>query len=87
MTSTPGRRTFRRDNKTWSVARCTGSPSRHETGLQFRHESESRFLVFTRGTMPSDSELRTMSDEVLRVLLARAVARTEDSRRGRGGAP
>ena len=59
--------------KTWTVARCTTvQPTR--TGLCFRRGGETRFLVFTRGALPSDRELESMSKEVLCVLLERAVA-------------
>lgn len=57
---------------TWSVARCASSRS-ERTGLCFRHGDETRFLVFTRGAMPSDRELESMGEEVLGVLLQRAV--------------
>jgi hypothetical protein len=72
MTSTFAARVFRREAKTWTVSRCAGSASRHETGLYFVHEKEERFLVFTRGALPSDQELETMGDEVLCVFLDRA---------------
>ena len=72
MTGTLTPRVFRRDAKVWTVMRSTSSPSRHETGLRFVHQRETRFLAFTRGALPSDRELDTMSEEVLRVLLERA---------------
>jgi hypothetical protein len=66
---------FCKDDKTWTVTLMTDSPSRHETGLSFVHECEKRFLVFTRGALPSARELGNMSDEVLGVLLRRAEVR------------
>ena len=65
-------RIFNSDAKIWTVKRCASSPARHEIGLYFIHEKEERFLVFTRGALPSDRELQTMSEEVLSVLLDRA---------------
>lgn len=79
MTSATTSRVFRRDGKTWIVKRCAASPSRHEIGLyfvhDFVHDKEERFLVFTRGVLPSDRELKTMGEEVLSVLLDRAGVR------------
>lgn len=75
MTRLLAPRTFALESRRWTVVRRTTSSSRHETGLQFVHDRETRFLVFTRGAMPSESELQTMSEEVLRVLLERAEAR------------
>lgn len=68
-------RTFAREGRRWTVARHTSSSSRYETGLRFVNNRETRFLMFTRGAMPSETELHTMSEEVLRVLLERAEAR------------
>jgi hypothetical protein len=56
----------------WMVSRHTTVQSR-QTGLRFRRAGETRFLVFTRGALPSDRELRSMSEEVLCALLQRAV--------------
>ena len=75
MTNTFMPRVFRRDAKIWTVRRCVASAARHEIGLYFAHEKEERFLVFTRGALPSDRELQTMSEEVLSVLLDRAGVR------------
>ena len=75
MTSTTVSRVFRREAKMWTVKRCAASPSRHEIGLYFVHDREERFLVFTRGALPSDRELQTMGEEVLSVLLDRAGVR------------
>jgi len=44
-----------------------------QTGLCFSRDGETRFLVFTRGALPSDRELQAMSEEVLCVLLLRAM--------------
>jgi hypothetical protein len=60
------------EGKTWTVARSTTVPSQ-QAGLCFRRDSETRFLAFTRGALPSDRELRAMSEEVLCTLLQRAV--------------
>ena len=68
-------RSFYRATKRWTVTGQSGASSRRETGLQFVHGGRRRFLVFTRGALPSDRELRAMSDEVLCVLLERAEAR------------
>ena len=75
VTSATMPRVFCRDAKTWTVKRCAASPSRHEIGLYFVHDKRERFLVFTRGALPSDRELQMMSDEVLIVLLDRAGVR------------
>ncbi len=61
------------NGKTWGVARHAPKQSR-QTGLLFRRGEETRFLVFTRGALPADRELQSMSEEVLCVLLRRAVA-------------
>jgi hypothetical protein len=58
--------------KTWTVARSNGLHSK-QTGLWFSRGNDVRFLLFTRGALPSDRELRAMSEEVLCVLLQRAV--------------
>lgn len=55
----------------WAVARRTKEMST-ETGLRFRRDGTTRFLAFTRGAMPSDRELQSMSEEVLEVFLLRA---------------
>ena len=68
-------RQFSRDDQNWTVERRTPSGRRHETGLQFVHKGEKRLLVFTLGALPSERELGTMSEEVLRVLLGRAESR------------
>ena len=60
------------NGKTWTVARHTTVQSK-QTGLCFRRGAEMRFLVFTRGALPSDRELHSMSEEVLCALLQRAV--------------
>ena len=58
--------------KTWNVARSVAGQSR-QAGLCFRRDGDVRFLMFTRGALPSDPELSSMSEEVLCVLLQRAV--------------
>lgn len=75
MTSACLPRVFRREAKTWTVTRCAASGARHETGLLFVHDQQERFLVFTRGALPSEKELQTMSEEVLSALLDRAGAK------------
>ncbi len=73
MTDSGEWREFHCGGKRWSVARrATAQSSR--TGLYFRGDGDTRFLVFTRGTLPSDRELHRMSEEVLCALLLRAVA-------------
>lgn len=57
---------------TWTVARSNAIQSKR-TGLCFCRGDEMRFLAFTRGALPSDRELSSMSEEVLCVLLQRAV--------------
>lgn len=64
---------FSCNGKAWAVARRTAEQSQR-TGLCFRRGEETRFLIFTRGAMPNDRELATMSGEVLCTLLWRAVA-------------
>ena len=61
------------DGKTWTVARLKAGQSKQK-GLCFRSGGEVRFLVFSRGALPSDRELESMSEEVLHALLRRAVA-------------
>jgi hypothetical protein len=68
-----GRHEFLCAGKTWSVTRHTSLKSRH-TGLSFGRDDETRFLEFTQGALPSDRELKSMSEEVLCVFLLRAVA-------------
>jgi hypothetical protein len=63
---------FRSGGNTWVVAQQTTVPA-GRTGLCFRRGEETRFLPFTRGALPSDRELHTMSEEVLNVLLQRAI--------------
>ena len=65
---------FISNGKTWDVARHTPKESR-QTGLHFRRGKETRFLMFTRGALPSDRELDSMTEEVLCLLLRRAVER------------
>jgi hypothetical protein len=60
------------NGKSWTVARRTKTEEK-QTGLCFRRDSETRFLVFTRGALPSDRELQSMSEEVLCALLQRSV--------------
>jgi len=60
--------------RTWTVERRTALQTK-QTGLCFCRGAETRFLAFTRGALPSDHELSSMSEEVLCVLLRRAVAR------------
>jgi hypothetical protein len=62
------------DGKTWTVVLQATAQTR-QTGLCFRQDGETRFLVFTRGALPNDRELQSMSEEVLCALLRRAVAR------------
>ena len=73
MTDRLRSREFFCGGRTWHVApRATPEPG--QTGLCFHCDSERRFLAFTRGALSSASELDSMSDEVLRVLLLRAAA-------------
>ena len=72
MVDPPKSRDFLCDEKTWTVVRDTTAQSR-QTGLCFSRAGETRFLVFTLGALPSDRELQTVSEEVLCVLLLRAV--------------
>jgi len=74
MADVPKSREFLCDGKAWTVVRDTTARSR-QTGLCFNRAEETRFLVFTRGALPSDRELQTVSEEVLCVLLRRAVVR------------
>ncbi len=50
------------------------SASAKQTGLYFECDGTTRFLAFTRGAMPSENDLSSMSEEVLCVLLRRAKA-------------
>ena len=43
-----------------------------QTGLYFECDGVTKFLAFTRGAMPSENDLNSMSEEVLCVLLRRA---------------
>jgi hypothetical protein len=72
MSDTEKPHEFLCNGKTWTVARSATAPSK-QAGLRFRRGSEVRFLVFTRGALPNDRELRSMSEEVLCILLQRAV--------------
>ena len=74
MADPPTSRDFLCEGKTWTVVRDTTAQSR-QTGLRFSRAGETRFLVFTRGALPSDRELQSVSEEVLCVLLRRAVVR------------
>ena len=66
------RHEFLCDGSTWTVV-CQTTVHSKQTGLCFRRGDEMRFLVFTRGALPSDRELDSMSEEVLCALLQRAV--------------
>ena len=57
--------------ETWFVTRHTSAES-PQTGLRFGREGETRFLPFTQGALPSDRELDSMTEEVLRIFLLRA---------------
>jgi hypothetical protein len=75
MGCTEGWHEFMCEGKAWTVARRGGArrgavPER--SGLCFRGGGQTRFLIFTRGALPSDRELHSMSEEVLCVLLRRA---------------
>ena len=72
MTDVVKARRFLCGGKTWTVVRRARAQSR-QTGLCFRQDGETRFLVFTLGALPSDRELQLMSEEVLCALLRRAV--------------
>ncbi len=63
---------FSCDGQKWMVSRHALGGSR-QTGLVFHRGGETRFLAFTRGALPSDSELGSMCEEVLCALLQRAV--------------
>jgi hypothetical protein len=69
-----GERVFYCDGRTWTVVRQLMAQS-GQTGLCFQQGGQARFVSFTRGALPDDRELRRMSEEVLCVLLRRAVAR------------
>ena len=73
MTDRVPSREFLCGGRTWRVT-TRAMPERGQTGLYFRCDSDTRFLAFTRGALSSARELDSMSDEVLRVLLLRAVA-------------
>jgi hypothetical protein len=74
MTDAARSRVFVCDGKAWTVGRHATTQST-QTGLWFRRNDGTRFLVFTRGALPTDRELQSMGEEVLCVLLQRAVAR------------
>lgn len=62
---------FMSRGETWAVARRTATES-HQKDLCFRRGTTERVLVFSRGARPSDSELESMGEGVLTVLLQRA---------------
>lgn len=74
MSDTATSRDFLCEGRTWTVVRQTTVQSK-QTGLRFRQRGETRFLVFTRGALPSDRELQSMGEEVLCALLRRAMKR------------
>jgi hypothetical protein len=82
MTKPKSRREFTCEGKRWTVRRDTGSrpwpggvyPPGGQPGLYFHSDGDTRFLAFSRGTLPSDRDLQSMSEEVLCALLRRAVA-------------
>lgn len=75
------------DGKTWRVTLRIAVQSR-QTGLCFRRRGEMRFQAFSRGVLPSDRELQSMSDEVLCALLQRAAPRMQkESSSGTPGVP
>ncbi len=73
MTDPAKQREFSCEGKRWIVVRLTAAQSR-QAGLDFHSDGDTRFLAFTRGALPSDGDLQSLSEEVLRALLRRAVA-------------
>jgi len=73
MTDSGEWREFSCEGKRWIVVRSTAAQSR-QAGLYFDSDGDTRFLAFTRGALPSDGGLQLLSEEVLCVLLRRAVA-------------
>lgn len=77
-------REFPCGEQTWRVVRHASTQqskptdkdasSSKQTGLYFECDGATRFLAFTRGAMPSENDLNSMSEEVLCVLLRRAKA-------------
>lgn len=59
------------DGKSWTVERYT-PPQSKQTGLRFRLGEQKRFLLLSRGTLPTEREMFSITDDVLRVLLQRA---------------
>jgi len=72
MTDSGECREFSCGEKRWIVVRRTAAQSR-QAGLYFHSEGDTRFLAFTRGALPSDGGLQSLSEEVLCVLLRRSV--------------
>ena len=73
MTDAGREREFLCGGRKWRVA-PRAMRQLGQTGLCFRCEGRTRFLAFTRGALSNAHELDSTSDEVLRVLLLRAVA-------------
>jgi hypothetical protein len=72
MSDSPKWHKFFCEGRTWTVTRRATQRSK-QTGLCFRRDGETRFLAFSRGALPSDRELQSMSEAVLCALLHRAV--------------
>jgi hypothetical protein len=64
-------RCFLCDGKQWDVERSVSARSA-QTGLLFHSGGQTRFLPLTRGTLPTDRELSSITDTVLCVLLQRS---------------
>ncbi len=59
------------DGKSWTVERYT-PPQSKQIGLRFRLGGQKRFLLLSRGTLPTEREMSSITDDVLRVLMHRA---------------
>ena len=70
-------REFECDGAMWTVERHVRKESNSEsvkpTGLYFQSNGASRFLSFARTGLPSDADMRKMSDDSLQRLLRGAV--------------
>ncbi len=72
-------RRFLCGGKSWTIQRYT-LPESKQTGLRFQAlGSETRFLPLSRGTLPAEHELSSVTDEVLRMLFQRAARLSEPS--------
>jgi len=57
-----------------NASAATGSSSTKQTGLYFHNDGTVRLLAFTHSALPSESDIRSMSEEALCALLRRAVS-------------